>query len=217
MNNLSIIIPAHNEEQSIGQVIDKIRASKMDSEIIVVDNCSTDKTSEIAKSKNVVTVYCEKQGKGYAMEEGLKYATGKIILFMDADINIYEEDIIKLMVEPIKERDIDFTKSAFYREGGRVTELVAKPLLELLFKDMRPFEQPLSGIIAGKREMFQKIIFEKDYGVDIGILLDMVNLNAKIEEVYIGRIDNTSQSWKSLPKMAKEVADAILKRANYKK
>ena len=215
LNNLSIIIPAHNEENSIGQVIDKIRQSKYNAEIIVVDNCSTDKTTEIAKSKNAVTIYCGNQGKGYAMEEGLKHATGDIILFMDADIDIYEDDIIKLMVEPIMKKNVDFTKSAFYREGGRVTELVAKPLLELLFKDIKPFEQPLSGIIAGKKELLQNLVFEKDYGVDIGILLDMINMNVNLEEVYIGRIDNTSQAWKCLPKMAKEVANAILKRANY--
>lgn len=217
MNQLSIIIPAHNEENTIGQVIDKIRESKIDSEIIVVDNCSTDRTSEIAKSKNVITKYCEMKGKGYAMETGLKYATGDIVLFIDADLKIYEEDIIELMVKPILENGVDFTKSAFYREGGRVTELVAKPLLELLFSDVKAFEQPLSGIIASRKEFLDKIVFEKDYGVDIGILLDMVKMNAKIEEVHIGRIDNTSQSWKSLSKMAKEVANAILKRANYLK
>ena len=215
MSNVSIIIPAYNEEETIGQVINKVRDSKINSEIIVVDNCSTDRTSEIAKSKNVKTVYCGNKGKGYAMETGLKYATGNIIVFIDADLNIYTDDIISLMVIPIIEKDIEFTKSAFFREGGRVTELVAKPLLELLFKNMHKFEQPLSGIIAGKKEVFEKIVFEKDYGVDIGILLDMVKMDVNIEEVSIGKIDNNSQSWQFLPKMAKEVANAILKRANY--
>lgn len=214
MNNVSVIIPAYNEEKTIGQVIDKVRESKIDTEIIVVNNCSTDRTEEIAKEKNVKTVYCENRGKGYAMEEGIKYATGNIITFIDGDLGIYIHDIINLMVSPIIEGEAEFTKSAFIREGGRVTELVAKPLLELLFPNIKNFEQPLSGIIAGTKEAFDKIVFEKDYGVDIGILLDMVNNNVKIEEIHIGRIDNNSQSWQSLPKMAKEVASAILKRAN---
>ncbi len=214
MNNVSVIIPAYNEEKTIGQVIDKVRESKIDTEIIVVNNCSTDRTEEIAKEKKVKTVYCQNRGKGYAMEEGIKYATGNIITFIDGDLGIYTHDIINLMVSPIIEGKAEFTKSAFIREGGRVTELVAKPLLELLFPNIKNFEQPLSGIIAGTKEAFDKIVFEKDYGVDIGILLDMINNNIKIEEIHIGRIDNNSQSWQSLPKMAKEVASAILKRAN---
>lgn len=215
MKNISVIIPAHNEEETIGIVIDKIRESKYDLEIIVVDNCSTDKTSEIAKAKGVKTVYCENKGKGYAMEEGIKNSTEDVILFVDGDLKIQVEDIVSLMVTPIIEHNIDFTKSAFFREGGRVTELVAKPLLELLFKDMKTFQQPLSGIIAGKREVFENIIFEKDYGVDIGILLDIIDNNAKIEEVYLGTIENNSHSWQFLPKMAKEVANAILKRSKH--
>ncbi len=214
MNNVSVIIPAYNEEKTIGQVIDKVRESKINTEIIVVNNCSTDKTETIAKQKNVKTVYCGNKGKGYAMEEGLKHATGNIVMFIDGDLGIYIDDIISLMVNPIIEEKAGFTKSAFSREGGRVTELVAKPLLELLFPNINNFEQPLSGIIAGTKEAFDKIKFEKDYGVDIGILLDMINNKVKIEEIYIGRIDNNSQSWQSLPKMAKEVASAILKRAN---
>ena len=213
MKKVTVIIPAHNEEENIGKVIDKIRESKVKSEIIVVDNCSTDKTFDIAKSKGVKTVHCENRGKGYAMEAGLKEVTGDIVVFMDGDLGIYSKDILSLMVDPIINNDVDFTKSAFEREGGRVTELVAKPLLQLLFEEKANFMQPLSGIIGGKKEVFENILFEKDYGVDIGILLDMINMNAKIEEVFVGRIDNNSQSWDSLSKMAKEVARAILKRA----
>jgi len=217
MGQVSVVIPAYNEEKTIGQVIDKIRDSKIDAEIIVVDNCSTDKTQEIAKEKNVKTIYCENKGKGYAMEMGLQHVTGTIVLFIDGDLGIYTNDIISPMIDPILNGNAEFTKSAFSREGGRVTELVAKPLLELLFPNIPIFEQPLSGIIAGKKDVFERIIFEKDYGVDIGILLDMINMNVKVQEINIGKIDNNSQSWKSLSKMSKEVANAILKRAKYKK
>lgn len=215
MGDISIIIPAHNEEETIAQVIDKIRESKIKSDIIVVDNCSDDKTSEIATSKGAKVIYCENPGKGYAMEAGINAAETDIILFVDGDLGIYADDVVELMVNPILKEGYDFVKSAFSREGGRVTELVAKPLLELLFEEVSGYEQPLSGIIAGKKEIFQKITLEKDYGVDIGILLDMIKMNAKIKEQHIGRIDNNSQSWQSLSKMSKEVARAIIKRANY--
>lgn len=215
MELISVIIPAYNEEERIGQTIDKLKETKSRIEIIVVDNCSTDRTSDIAIEKKVKLVHCNKQGKGYAMEEGLKYAKGNIIIFVDGDLGVYIDDLITTMVTPIINNEADFIKSAFERSGGRVTELVVKPLLDLLFPEMYKFEQPLSGIIAGKKEIFDKLVLEKDYGVDIGILLDVIKLTPKIKEVHVGRIENNSQSWHALSDMAKEVIRAILKRANY--
>lgn len=212
MNHVSIIIPAHNEEKTIEQVIDKVQESTIELEIIVVNNCSTDKTKEKAQAKGVKVVDCLQKGKGYAMEEGLKHAQYDIVAFIDGDLGIYSDDVVGAMVNPIIEKRADFTKSAFTREGGRVTELVAKPLLQLLLPELAEYEQPLSGIIAGRKEIFDSIELEKDYGVDIGILIDAYKKNIKIEEVHIGRIDNNSQSWQSLSLMAKEVAKAILKR-----
>lgn len=216
MREITVIIPAHNEENTIAQVIDEVSKKVSLKNIIVVNNCSTDKTSVIALQKGARVVECPNKGKGYAMAEGLKHVTTNITVFIDGDLQIYQDDIIKVMTSPIINDDIDFVKSTFERNGGRVTELVAKPLLELLFtEDVNKFGQPLSGIIAGKTEKFRNIVLEKDYGVDIGILLDMIKSGAKIKEVYIGKIDNNSQSWDSLTEMAKEVAKAILKRANY--
>lgn len=214
MNHVSVIIPAHDEEKTIEQVIDKVQESTIDVEIIVVNNCSSDKTKEKAEAKGVKVIDCMQKGKGYAMEAGLKHAKYDIIAFVDGDLGIYSDDVISAMIKPIIEKDVDFTKSAFTREGGRVTELVAKPLIQLLIPELSTYEQPLSGIIAGKKKIFDNLVLEKDYGVDIGILIDVFKMGAKIEEVHIGRIDNNSQSWKSLPLMSKEVARAILKRTD---
>ncbi|MCI9000505.1 MAG: glycosyltransferase [Clostridia bacterium] len=211
-NEVTVIIPAFNEEKTIMKVIDKINTSAVKANIIVVNNASTDKTAELAKGKGVQVIECKEQGKGYAMETGIQYVNTKITLFIDGDLEIHDKDVIQDMIDPIIEEDVDFVKSAFTREGGRVTELVAKPLLELLFPHMFKFEQPLSGIIAGKTEFFKKITFEKDYGVDIGILLDMLALGARIEEKHIGKVDNNSKSWESLNDMSKQVMKAILKR-----
>ena len=95
-----------------------------------------------------------------------------------------------------------------------------KPLLELTYPRIAKFHQPLSGIIAGKRNLFERMTFEKDYGVDIGILIDAYKLGAKIKEVDIGKIENDSQDWRNLVDMSKQVTRAILKRkfkANIKK
>lgn len=210
---ISVIIPAYNEEENIKTVIDICKENKNVSEIIVVNNLSTDKTEEIARKEGAKVVFCDKQGKGYAMETGIETAKNECIVFLDGDISDYADNVIYKLTEPIINRNVDFVKATFDREGGRVTELVAKPLLKLLFPEVTKYTQPLSGMIAGKKSIFKKIELEKDYGVDIGILLDMVNLNVTIEEVKIGKIKNVSKSWKSLEKMSTEVMKAMLKRA----
>lgn len=216
-NIISVIIPARNEEKTILQIINLLKKrNKFIDEIIIVDNASTDNTYKIAKKSGVKTIKCDHVGKGYAMEMGIKVAKGNILVFLDADINNYSENLVQTLIEPLIQKKADFVKSKFERTGGRVTELVAKPLLEILYPDMYKYSQPLSGMIAGKREVFENIELEKDYGVDIGILLDVTKMGAKIEEVHIGIINNNSQSWINLEKMAREVTKAIIKRAKEK-
>lgn len=214
MKKITVIIPAFNEEKHIAKVIECIRKDENVDEIIVVDNNSADKTAIIANALGVKTILCKQQGKGYAMEMGLQYATNDYILFADADICNYQHKFVKNMMAPLINDNCDLVKATFEREGGRITELVAKPLLELVFPELAFFEQPLSGIVAGKKELFNKITFEKDYGVDIGILIDSYLLGAKIEQVNIGKILNDSQDWKDLTHMARQVAKAILHRTN---
>lgn len=209
---ISVIIPAFNEERNIEVVIKTAQKSKYVEEVIVVDNLSTDRTEEVSLKAGAKIVKCNIQGKGYAMEKGMEIAKNDIIVFLDADIPCYSEDVVHILSNPIIEDDIDFVKSTFEREGGRVTELVAKPMLKLLFPELQYISQPLSGMIAGKREIFEKLIFEKDYGVDIGILLDVSNMKCKMEQVDIGRVENNSKDWKALDKMAIEVMRAIMKR-----
>lgn len=213
--NVTVIIPARNEEKTIQKVIRLVQKCDIVNQIIVVDNNSSDNTAKFAKIAGAYVVPCSLQGKGYAMEEGLKYSINDIIVYLDADISNYSKDLINKLSEPIRNKKADFVKSMFDRKGGRVTELVAKPMLEILFPNIYKFSQPLSGMIAGRKKYFEQITFEKDYGVDIGILLDMIKLNVKIKEVHIGTIKNISQQWQSLEKMSKEVISAIIKRANY--
>lgn len=212
---ISVIIPAYNEEKYIAKVIRLVKKCNCVEEIIVVDNNSTDNTSKIATKNGAKTIFCKDQGKGYAMEKGISTATGDIFVFLDGDICNYKDNFISILTNPIIKDDVDFVKSTFDRSGGRVTELVAKPLLELLFPALGNFHQPLSGIIAGKKEVFKKIVLDKDYGVDVGILIDVYKEKAKIKEVNIGKIKNYSQDWHSLIDMSKQVSAAILKRANY--
>ncbi|MFT3846007.1 MAG: HAD-IB family phosphatase [Lacibacter sp.] len=210
---ITVIIPALNEEKTVASVVALAKSAPSVTEVIVVDDKSFDKTIEKAKEAGAVVITSTKLGKGASMKDGVLYAKNQVIVFLDADITTYPADIISLLTDPIIKGDADFCKSFFSRQAGRVTELVAKPLLSILYPDFPSFWQPLSGMIAGRKEYFEKIQFEEGYGVDIGILIDMYQMGVRIEEVNIGHIENRMQSLEQLGKMSKEVASVILKKS----
>lgn len=210
---LTVIIPALNEEKTIGQVINFCLSDPAVSEIIVVDDNSEDGTATIAKELGAKVIISASRGKGISMKEGINASSNEVVVFLDADIDPYPENCVRNLTSPIIENDVDFVKGAFARNAGRVTELVAKPLLTILFPGLSHFSQPLSGMIAGKKTFFQKIEFFNDYGVDIGILIDMYLMKARVKEVNIGYIENKSKPWEALGKMSREVSRAIITKA----
>jgi len=213
---VSVIIPVLNEERTIASVIKTAFLCEAVSEVIVVDDASVDATASIAQKAGARVIQSTKLGKGASMLDGLYCSKNEIIVFLDGDIENYADDIILKMIAPIISEQADFVKSKFSREAGRVTELVAKPLLSLIFQELSNYSQPLSGMIAGRKEMLKKVNFENDYGVDIGILIDIYEMGAKICEIDIGHIEHKSKQWQQLGKMSREVSRAILKRAKNK-
>jgi glucosyl-3-phosphoglycerate synthase len=213
---ISVIIPALNEERTIGHVIRLAKNSPLVSEVIVIDDKSLDDTIGEARKEGAIVITSTKLGKGASMREGVLYAQNEILVFLDADIITYPENIVELLTEPIIRDKADFCKSYFSRQAGRVTELVARPLLSILYPEFPTFLQPLSGMIAGKKELFEMIEFEEGYGVDIGILIDMHQSGARIGEVYIGYIENAMHPLDELGKMSREVATVILKKSRNK-
>jgi glucosyl-3-phosphoglycerate synthase len=211
---ISVIIPALNEEKTIRKVIQQAKRNELVSEIIVVDDQSMDNTIAEAMKENVRIITSTQLGKGDSMREGMMIAKNEILVFLDADIPNYAADIIDKLTMPLIRDEADFVKSYFERQAGRVTEILVKPLLEFFLPHLLKFRQPLSGMIAGKKSFFQKVEFENDYGVDIGLLIDMHNVNARIREVCIGEIENDMQPLHALGRMAKQVANAIFKRVN---
>jgi glucosyl-3-phosphoglycerate synthase len=210
---VTVIIPALNEAKTIQEVIRIVKQSNCVREIIVIDDKSTDNTVAIAQQENVKVFTSSVRGKGSSIREGILLAQHDIIAFVDADIVTYPSDVINRLSQPIIDCKADFVKSYFERQAGRVTELVAKPLLSILFPSLSNFKQPLSGMFAGKKELLQKISIEDDYGVDVGILIDMHLKGAIIEEVSLGYIENRMQSIAQLGKMSKEVTQTILKKS----
>lgn len=216
MEKISVIIPAFNEEENIAKTIKLAQESKNVDEVLVVNNLSTDKTVEISIKNGARVVDCNEQGKGNAMETGIQMAKNEIIIFLDADVQYVKENVVEMLCEPIIRGEIDFVKSAFDRTtGGTVTEVAVKPVLNILYPNMYKFLEPISGMIASKKSILEKLTLEKDYGVDIGILLDVINLGYSVKEVNIGEIDNLSHNNKTyltMSKMSTEILRAIFKR-----
>ncbi|MBK9641052.1 MAG: HAD-IB family phosphatase [Saprospiraceae bacterium] len=210
---ITVIIPTLNEEENIASVVNFAKVQPNVSEVIVVDDKSLDKTVSIALDNGAKVITSTKLGKGASMKDGVLCANNQIVAFLDGDIDPYPHYTIKLLTDPILQGEVDFVKSAFNRNAGRVTELVAKPLLSIFFPDLLRFSQPLSGMIAGKKSLFQQLDFRDDYGVDIGILIDMYLMNVRMKEIEIGYLENKSKPWQALGKMSKEVAQTIILKA----
>ncbi len=210
---LTVIIPVLNEEKTIGNVVRFCQQFPLVTEIIVVDDKSEDNTVAVATAAGAQVIISQVRGKGISMKDGIAKATNELIIFLDGDIDPYPEATITNLAAPLLTDEADFVKGSFARNAGRVTELVAKPLLNIFYPGLSHFSQPLSGMIAGKKSYFKKLDFFNDYGVDIGILIDMYLMKARVTEINIGYIENKSKPWQALGKMSKEVSRAIISKA----
>ncbi len=238
---ISLCIPTMNEAETIGKVIDVIKPKLMDKyglldEIIVLDGGSTDATKEIVEKKGVKFFYDYEilkryrtvGGKGDALWKALYVSKGDIIVYVDADIKNIHTRFVYGLVGPLLSNDkIGFVK-AFYRRpikvggqimplgGGRVTELLIRPLFNMYFPRLSAFIQPLSGEYAGRREILEKVSFFTGYGVETGLLID---INKKfglksMAQANLKKRVHRNQSLASLSNMSFGILQVFAKRAN---
>ena len=214
--DISVVFPTKNREQYVKRSVRAAFKAKGVKEVIVVDGGSTDNTVKIAEKEGARVIVQSSliyPGKGVAMRDGAYLATGDIVVYLDIDIRNIGPEFVETLAEPIMNGEAEFVKGCFERAAGRVTELVAKPLLRMFYPELARFSQPLSGEIAGLRKIFYKVKFEEGWGVDVGLLIDLYKLGVKMVERHVGYKDHDMKPLHALTDMAYQVAEAILKRA----
>ena len=212
-NYVTVVVPALNEAKRIADVVTFALNDSATAQVIVIDDSSIDETAALARAAGATVITSSMLGKGASMRDGLEPARCDLLVYLDGDLAGLRPGIITDLCIPILQGKADLVKAKFGRDGGRVTELTAKPMLKIFFPELVKFSQPLGGIIAAKKSLLKTMRFEDGYGVDVGLLIDAHLVGAKIAEVDIGSLEHDSQSLASLALMANEVGRVIFNRA----
>ncbi|MFJ9908586.1 glucosyl-3-phosphoglycerate synthase [Streptomyces sp. NPDC101152] len=222
---VSVVLPALNEEETVGDIVAIIRHDLMQQvplvdEIVVVDSGSTDRTSAVASSAGARVVHRDEilprlpavPGKGEVLWRSLLVTSGDIVCFIDADLKEFSSDFVSGIVGPLlTDPGIDLVKGMYDRplagatgQGGRVTELMARPLLNMHWPQLAGFVQPLGGEYAARRSLLEQLPFPVGYGVELGMLVDalhLVGLDA-LAQVDVGVRKHRHQDGQALGRMA---------------
>ncbi|MBC7230733.1 MAG: glucosyl-3-phosphoglycerate synthase [Actinobacteria bacterium] len=234
---VSVCLPSLNEEATIGDILAVTRKELMEKvplvdQLCVVDGGSQDGTREAAEAAGaevfrqdeILPGMFEPQGKGDALWRSLYCLRGDIIIWMDSDIRNFHPRFVTGLLGPLLTRpDVRFVKGYYQRPikaehrllptgGGRVTELVARPLLSLFFPELSALIQPLSGEYGGEREVLESIPFFSGYGVEIGMLMD---IHSRYGMGVIGQVDLVERQHRNQPvpalgRMAFQIVQAVL-------
>jgi len=207
---ITCIIPAYNEQKTIADVIKKIKRVPEIKEILLVDDGSTDSTVSTARKYGVRVVKHHKNlGKGAAMKTGAHEAKHNLIIFIDADIENMTTSKIKNLITPLLNNEADFVKGSYDYSMGRVSKLVAQPLLRIVYPFLK-LKHPLSGEVALKRNKFHFDKIENGWGVDIQLVLQAAERKLRIKEVDLGKKEHKHQGLDSLSEMSEQIIRTIL-------
>ena len=236
LNQTTVCIPARNEAATIAEVVALVRIAGKRTpgllrEIIVVDDRSTDDTAAVARRAGARVLSTMEEfvefggpsGKGDAIWTALRHCETDLITFVDGDITEMRPGFLAQLNEPLRMLpDIHLVKGQFCRGhgpnvSGRVTMLTARPLLTLLRPELRHVNEPLGGVFAGRTGTLGGLWLERDYGVDVGILLDIATKHGpeSILEATIGDLRHRSRDLVDLMATAEQVARTILSRSTH--
>ena len=238
---ISLCFPTLNEGKTIGKILDivnkEIYKPGLVDEVVIVDSDSMDRTVDIVREKGfkvfdhsrIFPGLGSHRGKGEALWKSLFVLEGDIIIWCDSDIKNFHPRFVYGLLGPLLLRDdIDFVKGFYQRplkmngsymkgEGGRVTEIMVRPMLNYHYPQLGKIFQPLSGEYAGRREVFENIPFFTGYGVESGMLIDIFEKFGleSIAQVNIRRRVHRNQPLSALSRMAFGILQAITKKLEF--
>jgi glucosyl-3-phosphoglycerate synthase len=230
--SVSVVIPAHNEERTVAGVVDAIGRSLVDrlplvDELVVIDSDSTDATADAAaeagakvyRARDVLPAAGRQAGKGEALWKSLHVTSGDLLVFVDADLTSWGPHFVTGLLGPLlADAEVRLVKGFYTRvwtrsdgstssEGGRVTELVARPLISLWWPELAGVVQPLAGEWAARRDLMESLPIPVGYGVELATLMDTVaryGLGA-VAQVDLGSRAHRHQANHDLALMAAEL------------
>ncbi|MFH9014715.1 glucosyl-3-phosphoglycerate synthase [Streptomyces sp. NPDC017943] len=225
---VSVVLPALNEEETVGDIVAAIRHDLMlqvplVDELVVIDSGSADRTSEVAAAAGATVVHRDAilprlpalPGKGEVLWRSLLVTRGDIVCFVDADLREFSSDFVSGIVGPLlTDPEVELVKAMYDRplgaaagQGGRVTELMARPLLNMHWPRLAGFVQPLGGEYAARRSLLEQLPFPVGYGVELGVLVDALHLAGldALAQVDVGVRKHRHQDGQALGRMAAEI------------
>jgi glucosyl-3-phosphoglycerate synthase len=233
---VSVCIPCRNEAATVGSIVNQIVCTLTEpgavfvDELLVLDDGSTDATAAVAAAAGASVVRVSDvlpeagpgSGKGNVLWASVAASTGDVVVWCDGDLLSFTPDYIRRLVAPfLLDPTVKFVK-AFYERlldangegGGRNTELVARPLMALLFPSLAELQQPLAGEYAARREVLERVPFAQGYGVEVGLLIDVARLAGaeSMVQVDLGVRRHRHRPLRELSPQAGEIMHAILRR-----
>jgi glucosyl-3-phosphoglycerate synthase len=236
---VSVVLPALNEECTVGAIVMAIRRALVErcpvvDELVVMDSGSCDRTAAVAEHAGARVVHVDAvlpehgkvPGKGEALWKSLHVTTGDLLVFVDADLVAFDPRFVvgllgPLLTDPavgyvkgLYDRPLTTTEGLVPSGGGRVTELLARPLLNAFWPELSGFVQPLSGEYAGRRELLESVPFVSAYGVEFGLLVDLAQLAGvdALAQVDLGTREHSHQSDAALGRMAGQILQTAMAR-----
>ena len=224
---VSVVLPALNEAATVGRIVQRILPLSVVDEVMVMDSGSTDETiavaaaagARVARREDVLPDVAPRRGKGEVLWRSLAATSGDVICFVDSDLRDFSPSFVTGLIGPLlTDPDVAFVKATYDRAlrsgelelptgGGRVTELVARPLLALHWPALSGFVQPLGGEYAARRSLLEQLPFPCGYGVEFGLLVDSyarVGLDA-MAQVDLSRRKHRNADLHKLGQMAVEI------------
>jgi glucosyl-3-phosphoglycerate synthase len=239
-HRISVVLPARDEEATVGVLVRDLVDRWVDGvplvdEVVVIDSNSRDRTAlvaraagaEVVAAADVLPSHGDRPGKGEALWKSLAATTGDLVVFMDSDLLGDVSHYVPGLLSPLlTDPRVHYVKGCYTRPlsidgehrpagGGRVTELTARPLLNALWPELAGFVQPLGGEYAGRRSVLEQVPFVSSYGVEVGLLIDLLQVCGLqgLAQVDLGTRTHSHQTDVALGRMAGQIVNTLLSRA----